>query len=168
MSEWRDALVQWFSNFLLTEQSRSRERAACTAISRHCGCTNDHRDSLKFVQEVARFVTSRFYWKKVARGVWKVAKSSDKVAKLATLRASRLTSLCLTAAHAFSNVYTHVQEYLDHGQSEGGPPFTDWFRPRYGPNVCLLLNHRETFRVAETFKKRIWTAGRTGATSDLF
>ncbi len=33
----------------------------------------------------------------------------------------------------------------------GGPPFTisDWFRPRYGPNVCLLLNHRETFRVAE-------------------
>ncbi len=49
--------------------------------------------------------------------------------------------------------YTHVQEYLDYGQSEeGGPPFTisDWFRPRYGPNVCLLLNHRETFRVVET------------------
>ncbi len=34
-----------------------------------------------------------------------------------------------------------------------GPPFTisDWFRPRYEPNVCLLLNDRETFRVAETF-----------------
>ncbi len=66
-------------------------------------------------------------------------------------------SLCLTAAsHAFSN----VQEYLDHSQSEGrGLPFTisDWFRPRYGPNVCLLLNHRETFRVAETLFS--WTAG---------
>ncbi len=22
---------------------------------------------------------------------------------------------------------------------------------RYGPNVCLFLNHRETFRVVETF-----------------
>ncbi len=67
--------------------------------------------------------------------------------------------------------YTHVQEYLDQGQSEGGgggPPFTiaDWFRPRYEPNVCLLLNHRETFRVTDTFFSR--TADCTGVTSDFF
>ncbi len=45
------------------------------------------------------------------------------------------------------------------------PPFTisDWFRPRYEPNVCLLLNHRETFRVAETFFFFSRTAGRTSA-----
>ncbi len=50
----------------------------CALISRRCGRTNDHRDSLKFVQEVARFVTSRFFRKKVARGVWKVTKSESK------------------------------------------------------------------------------------------
>ncbi len=53
----------------------------------------------------------------------------------------------------------------------GGSPFTisDWFRPRYGPNVCLLLNHRETFRVAETFLYlTFWMVGRTSATSVFF
>ncbi len=68
-------------------------------------------------------------------------------------------SLSLTAAAHVTHfqTHTHVQEYLDHGQSGGGggrvPPFTifDWFIPRYGPNVCKLLNNRETFRVAETF-----------------
>ncbi len=70
------------------------------------------------------------------------------------LRASLLLtsiSLCLTAAaHASSNAHT-IQEYLDHGQSERGPPFTisDWFRPL--SLTCLLLNSRETFWVAETF-----------------
>ncbi len=56
------------SSQTLTEQSRCRERAACTLILRRWSSTNDHRDSLKFVQEVARFVTSRFflYKKKVA------------------------------------------------------------------------------------------------------
>ncbi len=44
-----------------------------------------------------------------------------------------------------------------------GPPFTisDWFRPRYEPNVCLLLKHKETF----FFFSRM--AGRTGAPSDF-
>ncbi len=37
----------------------------CAVIcARRCGSTNDHRDSLKFVQEVARFVTSRFFEEK--------------------------------------------------------------------------------------------------------
>ncbi len=48
--------------------------------------------------------------------------------------------------HTYRNILTMANQ-------REGPPFTlsDWFRPRYGPNVCLLLNHRETFRVAETF-----------------
>ncbi len=49
------------SSQTLTEQSRCRERAACTLISRRCGSTNDPRDSLKFVYKVARFVTSCFF-----------------------------------------------------------------------------------------------------------
>ncbi len=63
------------------------------------------------------------------------------VAKLATLHASLLLtsfslSDCNSTRDAFVNTHTHIQEYLDHGQSEGGPPFTisDWFRPRYKPN----------------------------------
>ncbi len=152
---------------MFTEQSRCRERAACVLISRRCGSANDHRDSLKFVQEVARFVTSCFFGKKVARVVWKVVKSSDKVAKLATLRASLLlSSLCLTAAaHAFSNVHTRTG-ISGPWPIRGGVTISDWFRPWYGPNMCLLLNHRETFRVAETFF--FWTAVRTDATSDFF
>ncbi len=47
----------------LTEQSRCRERDACALISRCCSSTNNHRDSLKFVQEVARLVTSHFFGK---------------------------------------------------------------------------------------------------------
>ncbi len=56
------------SSQTLTEQSRCRERAACMLISCRCGSTNDHRDSLKFVQEVARFVTSRFFGEKKSLG----------------------------------------------------------------------------------------------------
>ncbi len=76
-------------------------------------------------------------------------------------------SLCLTAAaHTFSDAHTHTHTYRNiwtTANQRRGPPFTisDWFRPRYGPNVCLLLNHRETFRVIETsFFSRM--AGRTG------
>ncbi len=41
--------------------------------------------------------------------------------------------------HMYRNIWTT-------GNQRGGPLFTisDWFRPRYEPNVCLLLNHRET------------------------
>ncbi len=129
------------SSQMLTEQSRCRERATCALISHCCSSTNDHRDSLKFVQEVAIFVTSRFFGKKKSLG---------------GLHCVHLYYSPLPVwlqQHTHFQTYTHVQEYLDHGQSEGVPPFTisDWFRPRYGPNVCLLLNHRETFRVTETF-----------------
>ncbi len=52
----------------------------------------------------------------------------------------------LKCRHTYRNIWTTANQ-------RGSPPFTisDWFRPRYGPNMCLLLNHRETFRVAETF-----------------
>ncbi len=54
-------------------------------------------------------------------GVWKGAKSSDKVVKLATLCAYLLlTSLSVWLQQHTHQTYTHVQEYLDHGQSEGG------------------------------------------------
>ncbi len=56
------------SSQTLTEQSRCRERGACVRILRCCSSTNDRRDSLKFVQEVARFVTSRFFGKKSLGG----------------------------------------------------------------------------------------------------
>ncbi len=134
---------------MLTEQSR--ERAACVLISRRCGSTNDHRDSLKFVQEVARFVTSLFFGKKVTLGVWKVA-------TLATLRASLLlTPLCLTAAaHAFSNVHTRTGISGPRPIRGGGPPFTisDWFRPRYGPNVSVVESQGD-------FQSRVDQIGRT-------
>ncbi len=139
------------SSQTLTEQSRCRERAACALISRRCGDHTDTlRDSLKFIQEVARFVTSRFFFLKSLWGSKKALNLATKLLSWQHCASLLLTSLSVwLQQHAFS----HVQEYLDHGQSEGGPPFTisDWFRPRYEPNVCLLLNHRETFRVAETF-----------------
>ncbi len=57
---------------MLTEQSRERERGVCVLISRRCSNTSDHRDtlrdSLKFVQEVDRFVASRFLGKKSLGG----------------------------------------------------------------------------------------------------
>ncbi len=75
----------------LAEQSRWRERDARVLISRRCGDHTDTlRDSLKFVQEVARFVTSRFCEKKSLWG----SKKALNLAKLATLHASLLlTSL---------------------------------------------------------------------------
>ncbi len=95
-------LTEGCSSQTLPEQSRCRERAACALISRRCGSTNDHRDSLKFIQEVARFVTSRFFGKKSHWGVWK-----DKVTKLATLRAS----LLLTSLSVWLQQHTHFQTY---------------------------------------------------------
>ncbi len=141
---------------------RCRERAACALISHRCGSnvTNDHRDSLKFVQEVARFVTSHFFGK---RG------SEKSVNWQHCVRISTHLSVWLQH-HTLFQTYTHVQEYLDHGQSEGGSVlhYLWLFRPQYWPNVCLLLNHMETFRVAETLFFFSRMAGRTGATSDFF
>ncbi len=142
----------WFRLYfsVLTERSLNRALAGKelrARWSRAAAAIPDHRDSLKFVQEVARFVTSRFFGKKSLGG----SKKSLSWQHSASLI---LTSLSVwLQQHTHFQTYTHVQEYLDHGQSEGGPSFTisDWFRPRYEPNVCLLLNHMETFRVAETF-----------------
>ncbi len=144
------------SSQTLTGKSRCRERAACVLISHHCGSTSDHRDtlrdSLKFVQEVARFVTSRFFGKKKSlKGSEKATNSLNwqhcthlYYSPLALSDCSSTRIFKLT--HAYRNIWTTANQ-------KGGPPFTilDWFRPRYGPNVCLLLNHRETFRVAETY-----------------
>ncbi len=108
------------------EQSRCRERAGCTLISRHCGSTNDHRDSLKFVQEVARFVTSCFKKKKLLGGSEKSLNLTTKSLSwqhCAHLYYSPL-SLCLTAAaRTFSNVHTYRNIWTTANQ-RGGPPFT--------------------------------------------
>ncbi len=121
VSEWRDALVQWFSNFF------------------------------------------------GRMGVWKGTKSSDKVAKLAILRIYLLLpSLSVWLQQHTHQTYTHIQEYLDHRQSEGG----------VRPSLSLIgLDHDmglmcvcswTTWRLSESwilFFSR--TAGRTSETSDF-
>ncbi len=149
----REAIIS-----LLTESaaplrcSLNRADAEKELISRRCGSANDHRDSIKFVQEVARFVTSCFFGKKVARVVWKVIKSSDKVAKLATLRASLLlSSLCLTAAaHAFSNVHTR--------KGISGP------RPIRGGSLSLIGLDHDMGLICVC----CWTTGRLSESQRLF
>ncbi len=54
-----------------------------------------------------------------------------------------------------------------HHRQKFGFTISDWFRPRYEPNVCLLLKHRETQSHGYFFFfSRM--AGRTGAPSDYF
>ncbi len=137
---------------MLTEQSRCRERDTCALISCCCSSTNDHRDSLKFVQEVAIFVNSHFFGKKNSLGGASLL----------------LTSPCLTAAaHTFSNLHTRT--------GISGP------RPIRGgvrPSLFLIgLDHDmglmcvccwTTGRLSES--RRLFfsrTAVRTSATSDL-
>ncbi len=43
----------------------------------------------------------------------------------------------------------HRQEFGVH------PSLSDWFRPRYEPNVCLLLKHRETQSRGYFFLERL-------------
>ncbi len=97
-------------------------RGACALVSRRCSNTKDYRVSLKFVQEVARFVTSHFFGgKKSLGGSEKGVKSSDQVAKLATLRVSLLlTSLSVwlqqhtwrifRRTHTYSNIWTTANQ----------------------------------------------------------
>ncbi len=119
----------------LNRADAEKELLICAAV-----LMRSHRDSLKFVQEVARFVTSRFFGKKV---LWR----SERALNLATkslngqhcvhlyyspLSLSDCSSTRIKRTHTYMNIWTTI---------------SDWFRPRYGPNVCLLLNHR----VVETF-----------------
>ncbi len=138
------------SSQTLTEQSRCRERAACALISRWSGCTNDHRDSLKFVQEVARFVTSRFFGLKVTRG-------SEKTKSLNWQHSASLLLTSLSVwlqQHTHFQTYTHVQEYLDHGQSEGGDR----------PSLSLIgLDHDMSLMCV-----CCWTTGRLSELQRLF
>ncbi len=119
------------------------------------------RDLLKFVQEVARFVTSRSFKKKSLGG----SEKSLRWQHFAHLYYSPLSlSDCSTSIFK-RNLHTRtgVSGSRPIRGGGGGSAFTisDWFRPWYWPNVCLLLNHRETFFFSRT-------AGRTGATSDFW
>ncbi len=79
------------------------------------------------------------------------------------LRASLLTlltslSLCLTAAaHASSNTHTYRNIWTTANQ-RGGPPFTisDWFRPRYEPNVSVVEQQRDFLSRGDFFFFREW------------
>ncbi len=109
----------WFRLYfsVLTERSLNRALAGKelrARWSRAAAAIPDHRDSLKFVQEVARFVTSRFFGKKSLGGSKKSLSWQHSASLL-------LTSLSVwLQQHTHFQTYTHVQEYLDHGQSEGG------------------------------------------------
>ncbi len=121
----------------------------CVLISRCCGSKNDHRDLLKFVQEVARFVTSRFLEKKLLG-------ESENTKLLSWQHCAHLyyspLSVC-SSTRIFRRTHTRCTGISGPRPIRGGvhPSLSDWFRPRYEPNVCLLLNHRETFRVTDTF-----------------
>ncbi len=92
----------------------------------------------------------------------------------------RLHPLCLsdgpTLLTSLSDCSTHIFKRTRTGIS-GPRPIRGGVRPSLSligldhdmglMCVCLLLNHREIFRVAETFFF-LRTAGRTGATSDFF
>ncbi len=110
---------------------------------------NDHRDtlrnSLKFVQEVARFVTSRFFGEK--KNLLSGYKKALNLAKLATLCAS-------LQQHTHFQRYTHLQEYLDHGQSEGG----------VRPSLSLIgLDHDMSLMCV-----CCWTTGRLSVSETFF
>ncbi len=64
-----------------------------------------------------------------------------------------LSDCSSTRMFKLTHTYRNIWNMVNQRRGGGVLPFTisDWIRPRYGPNVCLLLNHRETFRVAEIF-----------------
>ncbi len=142
---FREAILSVLTDGLLSDarwQVQIRETRwsrAVAAITRH-----SERLDLSLVA---------FFWK--TKSCYGVSTKALNVAKLATLRAPLLLtsfslSDCSSTRDAFVNAHTHIQEYLDHGQSEGGPPFTisDWFRPRYKPNgsvFCWVSESRILF-----------------------
>ncbi len=75
----------------------------------------------------------------------------ERAARIPTTHLYLSLSDC-SSTHIFKRTHTYRNIWTTANQ-RGGPPFTisDWFRPRYEPNVCLLLNSRETFCVVETF-----------------
>ncbi len=104
----------------------------CSLISRRCGSTNDHGDSLKFVQEVARFVTSRFLEKKSLGGSEKSLNLATKSLNWQHCAHLYYSPLSLTAAaHAFPKRTHTYRNIWTTANQRGGPHFTisDWFRP---------------------------------------
>ncbi len=125
------------SSQTLTEQSRCRERAACADL---VPLRRSHRHSERLAKVCPRS------WQHCAHLYYSPLSLSD----CSSTRIFRRTGI------------SGPQPIRGRGL-----PFTisDWFRPRYEPNVCLLLKHRETFRVAVTFL--FLMASCTGATSDF-
>ncbi len=136
LAEWAAPLRCSLNRADAEKELRARWSRAVAAV-----LMRSHKDLLKFVQEVARFVTSRFFVKK--KSFWR----SERALNLATkslngqhcvhvyyspLSLSDCSSTRIKCTHTYMNIWTTI---------------SDWFRPRYGPNVCLLLNHR----VVETF-----------------
>ncbi len=120
-------------NTLLFSDAHWTEQMQRKMISRCCGSTNDH--SLKFVQEVARFVTSRFFGKKSLWGSEKVLNLAqiwsyrlNIVAKLATLR----TSLLLPSLSVWLQQHTHFHTRT--GISGPRP-----IRGRVRPSLSLIV-----------------------------
>ncbi len=150
----REAIIS-----VLTERSLNRALAGKelhARWSRAAAAIPDHRDSLKFVQEVARFVTSRFFGKKSLGGL-----KSRLVGNTAHLYYSPLSLSDCSSTRT--------------GISEPRP-----IRGGVCPSLSLIgLDHDmslmcvccwTTGRLSESqrlfFPSR--TAGRTSATSDLF
>ncbi len=149
------------SSQTLTEQSRCRERAACVLISRRCGSTDDHRDSLKFVQEVARFVTSHFKKKKALLGGSEKSLSWQHCTHLyySPLSLSDCSSTRIfKRTHTYRNIWTTANQ-------RGVRPSLSLIGLDHDMGLMCVCCW-STGRLSETFFS--WTADRISATSDFF
>ncbi len=132
----------------------------------HCGSTDIHRDSLRFVQEVARFVASHFCWNKVTRGVWKAFKSSNKVAKLVTQGGSMVRRPCQSTivgavcAELLILTGTSEQPHLRKGLKNGDwkKHWVDFYHYRMDVIIFIIIGYthfQHTFMFKQLLK-RIW------------
>ncbi len=144
------------SSQMLTKQSRCRERAACALISRRCGDHTDTlRDLLKFVQEIARFVTSSFFGKKT-KSLWGSKKA---------LSWQHCTHLCYSPLSVWLQQHTHFHTYRN--------IWTTANQRGVRPSLSLIgLDHDMSLMCVCCWTTgRLFffsqTAGRTSATSDF-